>query len=89
MIVNDFQCLPARIYGSKKDTGGHIEFLLLTTNKGKVYGKCLQNGEGRAQPGTWFVFGEGLLEALWCWKFWKMKEDLVRFHKSGEFLCFC
>ena len=46
----------------------------------------MQNREGRQQPGTWFVFGEGLLEA----QVLEILEDgkrLVRFHYQGNF-CF-
>ena len=83
LIVNDSRVLPARIYGSKKDTGGHIEFLLLTQKEQDVWEVLAKPGR-KAQPGTWFVFGEGLLEA----QVLEILEDgkrLVRFHYQGNF----
>ena len=83
LIVNDSRVLPARIYGSKKDTGGHIEFLLLTQKEQDVWEVLAKPGR-KAQPDTWFVFGEGLLEA----QVLEILEDgkrLVRFHYQGNF----
>ena len=84
--LNDSRVLPARIYGNKKDTGGHVEFLLLTQKEQDVWEVLAKPGR-KAQPGTWFVFGEGLLEAqvLEILERWKAFGSVSL---SGEFLCF-
>ena len=84
LIVNDSRVLPAEFTEAKKDTGGHIEFLLLTQKEQDVWEVLAKPGR-KAQPGTWFVFGEGLLEA----QVLEILEDgkrLVRFHYQGNFM---
>ena len=83
LIVNDSRVLPARIYGNKKDTGGHMEFLLLTQTEHDIWEVLAKPGR-KAQPGTCFVFGNGLLQA----QVLQILEDgkrLVRFFYSGNF----
>lgn len=61
LVLNDTRVIPARILGRKEDTGGKIEFLLLR-REGDVW-ETLAKPARRAQPGTWFTFGEGVLRA--------------------------
>ncbi len=37
LILNNSRVLPARLYGVKEKTGGHIEFLLLTQKSADVW----------------------------------------------------
>lgn len=62
LIVNDSRVLPARLYGQKEKTGGHIEFLLLNQKQPGVWEVLVRPGR-IARPGTRFVFGDGLLHA--------------------------
>lgn len=62
LILNDSRVLPARIYGVKEGTGGHIEFLLLT-QKGKDTWEVLLKPGRIAKPGARFIFADGLLKA--------------------------
>lgn len=62
LILNDTKVLPARLYGTKKDTGGAIEFLLLNKKSLDEWEVILKPGR-RAKPGARFVFGNGELEA--------------------------
>lgn len=62
LVLNDTRVLPARLYGVKKDTGAHVEFLLLTQKENDVWEVITGPGR-RAKPGAKFVFGDGLLEA--------------------------
>ncbi|MBR4720271.1 MAG: tRNA preQ1(34) S-adenosylmethionine ribosyltransferase-isomerase QueA [Clostridia bacterium] len=62
LILNDTKVIPARLYGTKKDTGGAIEFLLLHKKSLDEWEVVLKPGR-RAKIGTKFVFGNGELEA--------------------------
>lgn len=62
LIVNETKVLPARIHGYRSDTGGKMEFLLLENLEGAQW-EVLAKPARRAQIGTEFVFGDGLLTA--------------------------
>lgn len=60
LVLNDTRVIPARLYGSKKESGGAIEFLLLhrfTTDEWEV---ALKPGR-KAKVGAEFEFGDGKL----------------------------
>lgn len=59
LILNDTKVIPARLYGRKKDTGGAIEFLLLTRKGADLWEVILKPGK-KAKPGAKFVFGDEL-----------------------------
>lgn len=83
LILNDTKVLPARLYGTKKDTGGAIEFLLLNKKSLDEWEVILKPGR-RAKPGARFVFGNGELEA----EILDVINDgnrLVRFYYDGVF----
>ncbi len=62
MVINDTKVIPARLFGTKKDTGAHIEVLLLKRHEGDVWETLVKPGK-KARPGAVISFGEGLLEA--------------------------
>lgn len=62
LILNDTRVLPARIFGTKEETGAKVEFLLLA-NKGDNIWECITGPGKRAKPGTKFTFGESSLRA--------------------------
>ena len=62
LIVNDSRVIPARIYGTKDDTGARVEFLLLRQIENDVWETLVKPGR-KAKIGTRFTFGEGLLKA--------------------------
>lgn len=62
LIVNDSRVIPARIYGTKDDTGAKIEFLLLRQLDGSRWETLVKPGR-KAKVGAKFTFGEGLLKA--------------------------
>ena len=62
LILNDTRVLPARLYGTKEDTGGAIEFLLLNKHSLDTWEVILKPGR-RAKPGARFIFGNGELKA--------------------------
>lgn len=60
LILNDSRVLPARIFGTKDDTGAVVEFLLLKNTAGKQW-ECLTKPGKKAKVGTSFTFGDGLM----------------------------
>ena len=62
LIVNDSRVIPARIYGTKDDTGAKVEFLLLRQIENNRWETLVKPGR-KAKIGAEFTFGEGLLKA--------------------------
>lgn len=62
LVLNDTRVIPARLLGTREDTGGKIEFVLLKRIEERVWEVILKPGR-RAKPGARFVFGGGLLKA--------------------------
>ena len=62
LILNDTRVLPARLMGSKEDTGANIELLLLKQTNDDEW-ETLVKPAKRVKEGTVVVFGEGLLKA--------------------------
>lgn len=62
LILNDTKVIPARLYGVKEGSDGHIEFLLLHKHKLDEWEVILKPGR-KAKPGARFVFGNGELVA--------------------------
>lgn len=61
LILNNTRVIPARIYGTKMETGAYVEFLLLTQKENNVW-ECLCKPGKRAKIGTKFDFGNGKLQ---------------------------
>lgn len=83
LVLNNSRVLPARIYGIKKDTGAHVEFLLLK-NCGNNVWEALAGPGKRAKVGAVFSF-EG--SAMTC-EVMEVKPDgnrMIRFHCDGNF----
>ncbi|GEQ49449.1 tRNA preQ1(34) S-adenosylmethionine ribosyltransferase-isomerase QueA [Tetragenococcus koreensis] len=84
LVMNDTRVLPARLYGQKEDTGGHLEVLLLNNTEGDVW-ETLVKPAKRAKAGTKISFGDGRLKAV-------VEEELehggrmIRFSYEGIFL---
>lgn len=63
LILNNTRVLPARIYGTKLDTGAVVEFLLLTELSNGEW-EALAGPGKRAKEGAAFDFGDGLLHCV-------------------------
>ncbi len=61
LVRNNTKVIPARIYG-KKETGAHVEFLLLNNIEGDIWESIVRPGN-KLHVGTKVIFGDGLLEA--------------------------
>ena len=60
LVINDTKVIPARLMGTKKDTGATIEVLLLKRRENDIWETLVKPGK-KAKPGTVITFGEGLL----------------------------
>ena len=61
LVLNNTRVLPARLHGHKKDSGGHVEMLLLNPETDGY--KVLIKPARRVHIGTEIVFGDGELTA--------------------------
>ena len=59
LVLNDTRVLPARLFGTKNETGAVVEFLLLTNKGGDVW-ECITGPGKRAKQGAKFSFGDKL-----------------------------
>lgn len=83
LILNDSRVLPARIFGTKKDTGAHVEFLLLKCVGNNRWETLVKPGR-KAKVGAEFVFSPGVLEG----KITDVLEDgnrIIDFSCDGNF----
>ena len=84
LVMNNTRVLPARLYGTKPETGGHVELLLLKNTQGDFW-EVLAKPAKRLRGGTRVSFGDGRLTAT-------VTEELehggriVRFDYQGIFL---
>ena len=68
LVLNDTKVLPARLIGTKKETGAVIEILLLKNIEGDKW-ECLTKPARRIKEGTVVTFGNGELKAKCCGAF--------------------
>jgi len=62
LVLNDTKVLPARLHGTKNDTGAHIEVLLLKQQEGDKW-ETLVKPAKRVKLGSVISFGDGKLQA--------------------------
>ncbi|SDK51633.1 tRNA preQ1(34) S-adenosylmethionine ribosyltransferase-isomerase QueA [Sediminibacillus albus] len=84
LVLNDTKVLPARLYGSKQDTGGKVEVLLLH-QQDKDEWEVLAKPAKKIKKGTVITFGEGQLTAT-CIEVKEHGGRVVRFDYQGIFL---
>ena len=63
LVVNDSKVIPARLLGTKEDTGANVEVLLLR-ELGDGCWECLVKPGRRLKPGARAVFGNGELRGV-------------------------
>ena len=59
LVRNTTRVIPARLIGTREQTGGHMEFLLLRRTEGDRW-ECLAKPARRARPGQEYRVGEEL-----------------------------
>ena len=62
LVMNNTRVLPARLYGEKPGTGGHVELLLLKNTEGDFW-EVLAKPAKRLKVGAQVAFGDGRLTA--------------------------
>ena len=83
LVLNNTKVLPARLLGTKEDTGAAIEVLLLKRREKDVWETLVKPGK-KARPGTRLTFGDGSLRA----EVLEVVEEgnrLIRFFYEGIF----
>ena len=60
LVLNDTKVIPARLYGTKEETGAAIEVLLLKRMENDTWETLVRPGK-KAKPGTRLIFGDGSL----------------------------
>lgn len=81
LVMNNTKVIPARLYGTKENSGGKIEFLLLKRIDVNTWEVILRPGK-KAKVGSRFVFGNGALNA----EIIEVRDDgnrIVRFEFEG------
>lgn len=84
LVMNDSRVLPARLYGTKENTGAHLEVLLLTNIEGDRW-EVLMKPAKKAPVGTVIDFGQGRLKAVVC-KELDQGGRILEFQYDGIFL---
>jgi len=62
LVINDTRVIPARLYGSKPDTGAAVEILLLKNTSGNLW-ECIVFPGKKLRVGARITFGDGSLTA--------------------------
>ncbi|WP_010579503.1 tRNA preQ1(34) S-adenosylmethionine ribosyltransferase-isomerase QueA [Liquorilactobacillus vini] len=84
LVMNDSRVMPARLYGEKPDTGGHLEVLLLNNTDGDNWETLIKPAR-RAKIGTKITFGNGELKAV-VTKELEHGGRMIRFEYDGIFM---
>ncbi|SEO35317.1 S-adenosylmethionine:tRNA ribosyltransferase-isomerase [Amphibacillus marinus] len=84
LVLNNTKVLPARLYGSKSDTGAKIELLLLHQRDTDQW-EVLVKPAKKISIGTEIVFGNGQLRAV-CTELQDHGGRVVKFTYQGIFL---
>ena len=83
LVINETRVIPARLFGTKPETGAVVEILLLKRLSDTDW-ECLVKPGKKARTGAELVFGEGLLKG----KIISVKEDgnrIISFEYEGIF----
>lgn len=83
LVLNNTKVIPARLMGTKEDTGAMVEVLLLKRRNQDVWETLVKPGK-KARPGTKLTFGDGSLRA----EVLEIAEEgnrLIRFSYEGIF----
>ncbi|WP_225046712.1 tRNA preQ1(34) S-adenosylmethionine ribosyltransferase-isomerase QueA [Lacticaseibacillus kribbianus] len=84
VVMNDTRVMPARLYGTKPDTGAHMEVLLLRNTEGDQW-ETLMKPAKKAPVGTEIDFGDGLLTATVVSEL-EHGGRIIEFHYDGIFM---
>jgi len=83
LVLNNTRVIPARLFGSRAETGGAVELLLLRQHEDDVWETLVRPGK-KCRPGDVISFADGKLKA----EILSVKEDgnrMVKFSYQGIF----
>lgn len=84
LVMNDSKVLPARLFGTKEETGAKVEFLLSRRREGDIWETVVRPGK-RLHPGAFVRFGDrGQLRAE-ILDYGPDGTRIVRFYYEGSF----
>lgn len=83
LVINNTRVIPARLIGTKKETGAHVEILLLRRKKDNIWETLVKPGK-KLRPGAEVTFGDGSLTAT-ILDVVEGGDRLVQFHYDGIF----
>ncbi len=65
LVLNRTRVIPARVFGTRRETGGRVEFLILAAESDGIW-RSLVKARGHLQPGEALLLGDGkvVLELL-------------------------
>jgi S-adenosylmethionine:tRNA ribosyltransferase-isomerase len=84
LVRNNTKVIPARLLGTKDDTGGAVEVLLLKQLEGDIW-ECLVGNAHSVKVGTACTFGHGELTCV-CVEVLGEGIRRMRFHYQGIFM---
>ena len=84
LVINDTRVIPARLLGVKEENGIPVEVLLLRRKTATDWEALVRPGR-RLKPGTFCVFGDGLLRCEILDSVEEIGGRVVRFHYEGVF----
>ena len=60
LVLNNTRVIPARLFGTREDTGAVVEILLLRRRELLLWEVLVKPGK-KAKPGAKLIFGDGIL----------------------------
>jgi S-adenosylmethionine:tRNA ribosyltransferase-isomerase len=85
LVRNNTRVIPARLYGVKEPTGGHVEVLLLNDTGDNVW-ECLVGNARIVRPGTVIRFGDGSLLTAECVRYGDAGVRYLKMRYDGIFM---
>lgn len=83
LVLNNTRVIPARLLGTKPDTGAAVEILLLKRRENDIWETLVRPGK-KLRPGAQVTFGDGSLTAT-VLEVVEEGNRLVQFHYEGIF----
>ena len=83
LVLNNTKVIPARLFGTKDQSGGKVEFLLLKRLEGDKWETLVKPGK-KARIGDTIFFGDGLLKGVII-GYGDEGSRIVEFHYEGVF----
>jgi len=84
LVLNNSKVIPARLIGSKKDTGAKVELVLLKTTDQEDCWETLVKPGKKVKPGAEIIFGDGRLKAR-VLDVTRVGGRIVKFYYQGVF----